>query len=409
MLAKYNILTVTHKRTNLKDIGDFVIKVDDQDELRQELEQLKAQFNLDELFYLPTCNRVMYFFTTNHQVDERFIAHFFQRINPSMRMELVDELEDVVYHYQGEEALKHFFDVASSIDSLVIGERQILRQLREAYELCHSWGTTGEYIRLLFKQAVVAAKAVYNRTRIGDKPVSVVSLAFQQMLKAHVHKDDRVLLVGAGQTNQLVGKFLSKYAFSNITVFNRSLDKAGQLAQSLNGRALPLTDLENYQEGFDCLIVCTGATDPIITASLYEKLLRGDTGRKVVIDLSIPNNVAEAAVEQFDFEYIEVEGLRNLAKQNLAFREREVERAHKVLNEYIQEMPTLIKQRQIELAMRQVPVEIKAVKDRAMNEVFHKEVATLDDQTKALMEKMLAYMEKKCIGIPMKAAREAVL
>jgi glutamyl-tRNA reductase len=72
-------------------------------------------------------------------------------------------------------------------------------------------------------------------------------------------------------------------------------------------------------------------------------------------------------------------------------------------------MPALIKQRQIELAMRQVPIEIKAVRERAMNEVFHKEVATLDDQTKALMEKMLAYMEKKCIGIPMKAAREAVL
>ena len=409
MLAKYNILTVTHKRTNLKDIGEFVIKVDDQDELRQELEQLKAQFHLDECFYLPTCNRVMYFFTTNEQVDERFITHFFQRINPNMPIELITELGDMVYHYQGNEALKHFFDVAASIDSLVIGERQILRQIREAYELCHAWGTTGEYIRLVFQQAVVAAKAVYNRTRIGDKPISIVSLAFQQMLKAHVHKDDRILLVGAGQTNQLVGKFLSKYAFSNITVFNRSLDKAEQLAQTLSGQALPLPALEDYQEGFDCLIVCTGATDPIITAPLYEKLLQGDTKRKVVIDLSIPNNVAEATVEQFDFEYIEVEGLRNLAKQNLAFREREVERAHRVLNEYIDEMPALIKQRQIELAMRQVPAEIKAVRERAMNEVFHKEVATLDDQTKALMEKMLAYMEKKCIGIPMKAAREAVL
>lgn len=339
MLAKYNILTVTHKRTNLKDIGDFVIKVDDQEALKQQLQQLKAQFQIDELFYLPTCNRVMYFFTTNHQVDERFIARFFQRINPDMPIELEDELDDIVYHYQGEEALRHFFDVSASIDSLVIGERQILRQIREAYELCHSWGTTGEYIRLVFQQAVVAAKAVYNRTRIGDKPVSVVSLAFQQMLKAHVHKGDRVLLVGAGQTNQLVGKFLSKYEFSDITVFNRSLDKAEQLAKTLNGRALPLSDLSDYQEGFDCLIVCTGSTEPIITAPLYEKLLQGDTERKVVIDLSIPNNVAEAAVEQFNFEYIEVEGLRNLAKQNLAFREREVERAHKVLNEYIQQMP----------------------------------------------------------------------
>ena len=409
MLAKYNILTVTHKRTNLKDIGDFVLKVDDQELLKQELFSLKSLFHLDELFYLPTCNRVMYFFTTDHQVDERFIAHFFQRINPNMPIELADELNDTVYHYQGEEAIKHFFDVSASIDSLVIGERQILRQIREAYEQCHEWGTTGEFIRLVFQQAVVGAKAVYNRTRIGDKPVSVVSLAFQQMLKAHVHKDDRILIVGAGQTNQLVGKFLSKYEYSNITVFNRSLDKAEQLAESLGGIALPLTDLENYKEGFDCLIVCTGSTEPIITAPLYEKLLNGETQRKVGIDLSIPNNVAASVVEQYDFEYIEVEGLRNLAKQNLAFREREVERAHKVLNEYVEEIPSLIKQRQIELAMRQVPIEIKAIKDHAINEVFRKEVATLDEQTKDLMEKMLAYMEKKCIGIPMKAAREAVL
>ena len=206
-----------------------------------------------------------------------------------------------------------------------------------------------------------------------------------------------------------LGKFLSKYEYSNITVFNRSLDKAEQLAESLGGIALPLTDLENYKEGFDCLIVCTGSTEPIITAPLYEKLLNGETQRKVVIDLSIPNNVAASVVEQYDFEYIEVEGLRNLAKQNLAFREREVERAHKVLNEYVEEIPSLIKQRQIELAMRQVPIEIKAIKDHAINEVFRKEVATLDEQTKDLMEKMLAYMEKKCIGIPMKAAREAVL
>lgn len=409
MLAKYNILTVTHKRTNLKDIRDFVLKVDDQEALKSELSQLKGQFQLDELFYLPTCNRVMYFFTTDQQVDERFITHFFQRVNPDMPLELLDELNDVVYHHQGEEALKHFFDVAASIDSLVIGERQILRQIREAYEQCHDWGLSGEYIRLVFQQAVLAAKAVYNRTRIGDKPVSVVSLAFQQMLKAHVHKSDRVLLVGAGQTNQLVGKFLNKYEFSDITVFNRSLDKAERLADQLGGQALPLSALNQYDQGFDCLIVCTGATEPIITSHLYEKLLRGDSKRKVVIDLSIPNNVSESTVEQFDLDYIEVEGLRNLAKKNLAFREREVERAHKVLNEYIQQMPALIKQRQIELAMRQVPIEIKAVRERAMNEVFHKEVATLDDQTKALMEKMLSYMEKKCIGIPMKAAREAVL
>lgn len=409
MLANYNILTVTHKKTNLKEIGDFVLKAPDQEAVRLQLEALKQQFHIKELLYLPTCNRVMYFFTTSEEVDERFISHFFQRVNPDMPLEILNSLDETVYHYQGQDALSHLFDVAASIDSLVIGERQILRQLREAYEQSQEQGLTGEYIRLAFQQAVVAAKAVYNKTRIGDKPVSVVSLAFQQMLRAHVHKDDRVLLVGAGQTNQLVGKFLSKYGFSNVTVFNRSIGKAEQLAAALGGKALPLADIREYQEGFDCLVVCTGATDPVITNEVYESLLNGEVGHKVVIDLSIPNNVDEATVAAFDFEYIEIEGLRNLAKQNLAFREREIERAHKVIADFLAEMPALLQQRQIELAMRTVPVEIKAVKDRALNEVFHKEVALLDEPTKALMEKMLAYMEKKCIGIPMKAAREAVL
>lgn len=409
MLANYKILTVTHKRTNLKEIGDFVLKTSDQEELKSRLESLKQQFHLDELFYLPTCNRVMYFFTTSEPTDERFAARFFQSVNPTMPIEVMDEIEDVVYQYDGLQAVEHFLDVAASIDSLVIGERQILRQIREAYEQCRDWGLVGDYIRIAFQQAVVAAKAVYNKTRIGDKPISVVSLSIQQMLRAHVHKADRLLVIGAGQTNQLVGKFLVKHGFNNITVFNRSLEKAQQLARNIGGRALSLEELPNYREGFDCMIVCTGATEPIITTELYRSLLNGESDRKVVIDLSIPNNVDELVTEDFTLEYIEVEGLRNLAKKNLAFREREVERAKKVLHNYLENIPVLVKQRQIELAMHSVPTEIKAVKEKALNEVFQKEVASLDDHTRALMEKMMAYMEKKCIGIPMKAAREAVL
>jgi len=409
MLANYKILTVTHKRTNLKEIGDFVLKTADQVELKQRLESLKVQFHLDELFYLQTCNRVMYFFTSAQPMDERFTARFFQSVNPTMPVEVMDEINEVVYQYDGIQAVEHFLDVASSIDSLVIGERQILRQIREAFEQCREWGLTGNYLRIVFQQAVVAAKAVYNKTRIGDKPISVVSLSVQQMLRSHVHPNNRLLIIGAGQTNQLVGKFLIKHGFSNVTVFNRSLDKAEALAQNVGGKALPLSELSSYTGGFDCMVVCTGSTEPIITSDLYRHLLQGETDRKVVIDLSIPNNVDELVTEDFILEYIEVEGLRNLAKKNLAFREREVERAKRVLDSFLEEVPSLVKQRQIELALRNVPVEIKAVKAKAMNEVFHKELSSMDDQTKALMEKMLAYMEKKCIGIPMKAAREAIL
>ncbi len=409
MLANFKILTVTHKHTKLKEIGDFVIKAADNSALRERLEALKAEFQLDELLYLPTCNRVMYFFTTARPTNAQFVSGFFQSINPELPAATLNQIEDVVQCLEGEAALEHLLEVSASIDSLVIGERQILRQLREAFDQCWEWGLAGDFIRLAYQQAVVAAKAVYSNTRIGEKPVSVVSLAVQKLLNSGLNKDARILVIGAGQTNQLVGKFLVKHAFTNITVFNRTLAKAEQLADMLNGKALSLDALPAYTEGFDCLVVCTGATRAVITPELYAHLLGGETGRKVVIDLSVPHNVSEEVVENNDINYIEIEGLRHLAKANHAFREQEIEEARKILGEYLQEFPALLKQRQIELAMRRVPTEIKAVKHKAMNEVFRKEVEMLDGQTRELMERMLAYMEKKCIGIPMKAAREAVM
>ena len=409
MLANYKILTVTHKSTNLKSIGDFVIKAADDAELKSRLEAIKSQFQFDELLYLPTCNRVMYLFTTSRPLDQRFISSFFKHINPNLSDTTFGHIDEIVDALEGAAALEHLLDVAASVDSLVIGERQILRQLREAFEQCWQWSLAGHFIRLAYQQAVAAAKAVYSNTRIGEKPVSIVSLAIQKLLKTKLSKSARILLIGAGQTNQLVGKFLLKHAFTNVVVFNRSLGKAKELAGMLDGESFTLDLLPSYTAGFDCLVVCTGATDSVITPELYTTLLQGDSSRKVVIDLSVPHNVAEAVVENNNIHYIEIEGLRNMAQVNLSFREREVKHARNILIQYLQEFPALLKQRQLELAMHRVPTEIKAVKDKAINEVFRKEVEMLDGQSRELMEKMLAYMEKKCIGIPMRVAREAVL
>jgi len=409
MLSHLKILTVTHKRTNLNEIGNFVVKSNDSQELKTKLEKLKQQFELNELLYVSTCNRVMYLFITERNLDSTFTSHFFQSINPALPLSTIEKIDEVVFSLQGEEAMEHLLDVAASIDSLVIGERQILGQMREAYELSRQWELSGDLIRIVFQQAVQAAKAVYAKTRIGDKPISIVSLAIQKLLKSNLPKEARILLIGAGQTNALAAKFLAKHHYHNVVVFNRSLDKAQKVANTLDGKALPLTELPNYQEGFDAMIVCTGATKAIIQPELYQSLLGEESDEKVVIDLAIPNNVDTEVVEQFSINYIEIEGLRQLAKENLAFREQEIVKAKKLLVQFLDEVPSLIQQRKLELAMRQVPEAIKAVKSKALNEVFQKEVSTLDDPTRELLERMLTYMEKKCIGIPMKAARELSL
>ncbi len=409
MLENYKVITVTHKRINLKDIGNFVVKPGPESSLKEQLEDMKTVFGFNELMYVATCNRVMYFFHSDEQLDKNFTARFFNYVNPDLSAHWKENVEEVTFTYQGHYALKHLFDVAASIDSLVIGERQILGQLREAYEQCREWGLTGDNIRLVMNQAVIAAKSVYSNTQIGDKSVSVVSLAIQKLLNANVAKDARILVVGAGQTNQLMAKFLAKHQFNKVAVFNRTIAKAEQVAGLVEGDAHSLDHLYSYQEGFDCMVVCTAVKDPIITKGLYQNLLNGDTDRKVLIDLAIPHNVEAGVLDEFPVQYIEIEGLRSLAQDNLTARENEVVNAQAILENYLEEFPILYKQRQLELAMRRVPTEIKAVKSKAINEVFAKEVGLLDEQTKELIERMMAYMEKKCIGIPMKAARETFL
>ncbi len=407
MLQHYKILTVSHRRTSLKNIGRFVLKADNESSVQENLANLKQAYQLDELVYVATCNRVIYLLSTETSLDQDFVQSFFHTVNPSLRSA---ELEENVIALSGTEAIDHLLAVSASIDSLVIGERQILGQLREAYEQSRQWGFTGDDMRMLFQSIVQAAKDVYSNTRIGEKPVSVVSLAVQKLQSFHLPKDARILLIGAGQTNILVGKFLLKYQYENITVFNRSIERAELLADKWEqAEAFTLDQLHSYEGGFDCIIVCTGATEPVLTEAVFQQLLHGeDPSEKIIIDLAIPHNTSEGVIDNYQPHYVEIEGLKHLADENMSFREREIKVAQVILHAHLEEFPILYKQRQLEKALRLVPEEIRAVRHRAVNEVFRKEVDLLDDTTKELLDKMLIYMEKKCIGIPMKAAREAL-
>jgi len=123
----------------------------------------------------------------------------------------------------------------------------------------------------------------------------------------------------------------------------------------------------------------------------------------------VPHNVAADVVDYYASAYVEIEDLRSLAQENVAFREREVKRAAHLLSLHLEEFPLVWRQRQLERALSRVPQEIKAVRQKAVNEVFKKELEGLDPQTRELMDRVLVYMEKKCISIPMRAAKESLI
>jgi len=404
MLQHVHILTLTHRHAKLKEIGNIVAAFEADGKLRERLTTLRQSGKVNELFYLATCNRVSLLFTTEFEVDQEF------------RDELLPGQPAVpaiyaMQHLRGMKAVYHLFEVGASIDSLVVGERQILGQFREAYERCRDWGLIGDDLRIVCDRIVLASKDVYSSTRIGEKSVSVVSLSMQQLRQRQPQPNARILMIGAGQTNLLVTKFLKKAGHQNLTVFNRTQKRAQSLAKGFaGGRGFALSELENYGEGFDVLIVCTGSAEPIVTSGLFQWLLAGEDPRdKVVIDLGVPADVAESTVAGHDFEYVGIEQLRALAEENMGFRREEIKRAHGVLHKHLGELETTYRQRLLERAMSHLPEEIKAIKHTAVNQIFAKELDKLNPEAQELMLRMMTYMEKRCIGIPMKAAREAIL
>lgn len=408
MLDNFKLITITHHKLNVNELENFIVKYDDESQLSTRLQNLKSALKIEELYYLATCNRVQFLLFTPQQVDTEFSEKLFKQINPSLTNETFAQASKFIDVYTGMDAINHLFEVSSSIDSLVVGEREILRQYRQAYQKCLDYGLTGDNLRLVDKVTVQAAKDVYANTKIGEKPISVVSLAIQKLLQADLSQQAKIILIGAGETNKLVGKFLKKHGFENVTIFNRSLDNAQSLSEMLKARAFHLSELKDYKEQFDCIISCTGSPDVIVDESMYSSLLGGDDSKKLLIDLAVPNNIDKAIENRYDVDLIDIEKLRILANENLAYRKDEVVIAKEILKDHVLNFEKVYQQRQIEKALSSLPEQIKEVKERALEKVYKKQIEQLNPEAQLLIQEMMDYMEKKCVGVPMKVAKATV-
>jgi len=402
-LKYLKVIAFTHKQVELKELGKLVIC---QESLIPKLRQVKDQFNIPEIFYLATCNRVAFVMATEEVVDKAFARKFIEAMELGICSNSTAIFVDAACIYEEQEALSHLLRTSCSLESLIVGEKEILAQVRKAYESAREAGLTGDYLRMVMGCAVKAAKEVYTHTSIAKNPISVVSLAYRKLRELNLCSNARVIIIGAGETNHNIAKYMQKHKFSNFAVFNRTLSKAQALATELGGEAFDLEELKNYKKGFDVIITCTSATQPIITTEIYTSLLNGETGKKTIVDLAIPNDTAPEILEQFPVNFIEVHSLNEVAKKNIQERYQELAHAEKIISQNISEFLPQLKQRRIELAMRQVPEKIKEIRHTAINSVFADEVKGLDQQSREVLEKVMNYMEKKYISVPMVMAKE---
>lgn len=405
-MIRFNVIAFTHNSIGLDEIGKFHV---DQNDVENRMMKIREEMNLSEIMYLSTCNRVEFIFVANEEVDDDFLALFLKAFNPAWDHAHIQNYLDKVKAWNGINAVNHLIEVASSVDSMVIGEREIITQVRNAYEFSKAKNLSGDVIRVVIRQTIETAKKVYTETTIATKPVSVVSLAYHQLCERNVSKDARIVVVGAGVTNTNMCRFLQKHGFKNYTIYNRSIEKAEVLSRFTKGTAKALSELQNHQGGFDILVTCTGATEHIITPSLYQQLLNGEKDRKIVIDLAIPSDLDPVIASKENVDHISVEFLKTIADANLKERKKELIKVRQIIFEAVEEFKEIFKMRQVEIKMRTIPERVKEIRNKAMNEVFSKELNQLDENSKEVLERILDYMEKKYISVPMVVAKEVLM
>ncbi len=400
------VIAFTHKQIDLEELGKFVICNETLDE---KLRHVKEKFDIPEIFYLGTCNRVEFVFSAAQSLTPAFVKDFIRTLNFCFPEDKLDELSERVSVYEDSEALNHLLRISCSLESLVVGEKEILSQVRKAYDCCREGGFTGDYLRMIMTRVVKTAKEVYTHTNISKKPVSIVSLAYRELRKLNMFSNARVIIIGAGETNKNLSKYLQKHKYSNFAVFNRTLSKAQELAKELNGKAYLLSELASYREGFDVIITCTGSVEPVLNNKVYQSLLNNEKGRKVIVDMAVPNDTSPEVLEKNQVHFIDIKSLKQIADENLRDRHEELVHAQRIIEQNMLEFKPVLQQRRVEIAMREVPEKIKEIKKTALNSVFATEVQSLDQNSREVLEKVMDYMEKKYIRVPMVMAKKILV
>jgi len=410
-VERLKVIAFTYKNTPLNELGKFFIA---EGERIQRLSFLKEQSGIDEIFYLATCNRVEFVFSSELPFDHSFLQTFFSKLNTSWTEKDIDFAIQHGEKHEGEEALSHLFRVASSLESMLVGEREIITQVRQSYENCSKAGLCGDFLRLVMKNTITTAKKVFTDTEIAAKPVSVVSIAYRRLRDLKVKLNARIVMIGAGETNTNLSKYLVKHGFKNFTLFNRTISNAEKLAATLKTQdssfnAFGLEGLKKYTGGFDVLISCTSAHEPVVTEDIYQSLLGKDSGEKIIIDLAMPADIDRVILQKHKARLIDIEEIKSEAEKNIKERRGELHIAEKIIDESITEFKQMLRTRKLELKMKEVPEKIREIKSKALNDVFAREIETMDDNGKEILAKVLDYMEKKCISVPMVMAKEIIL
>lgn len=376
-------------------------------DLDDALTQLRDTRTIMESVVVSTCNRLeIYALVSSVRAGEDFLRTFLAR-----RADLhIQSLAPHLYIHRGVHAARHLFKVVSGLDSMVVGETQILGQIRSAFLMASDAGNTGALFNQLFRKAVQVGKRAQTETTIGQSAVSVSYAAVQLAKKIFGDLQGRkVLVVGAGKMSQLTAQHLYANGIAKMMITNRTYDKAVDLAAQFHAEPIDFAALPAALEQSDIVITSTGAKGFVITRSLMESITRTRGGRPtVLIDIAVPRDVDPSVGQLTNLYLYDIDDLEGVVSANLAEREKQVVLVDKLIEEALAEYSKWLSEQEVVpliTALREKGIQIQT----SVMESLQRKLPNLSEREVQLIQKHTMSIVNQLLRDPIQNMKELAI
>jgi len=365
------------------------------EKLQPALLALKKYEAIEESLLISTCNRMeIWVIARNKEEGKKNILQFLQDFHEASLTE--KQIEEQFYYYDGLAAARHLFRVAAGLDSLVLGEGQILGQLKEFYEETCEAGTNGLFLNSLFKKAINVGKKVRRETGIGENAISVSTVAVdlaKKFLGNLVEQD--VLILGAGEMSELTAKSLAVRGVHTIIVANRNHERAQELAQAFQGKAIKFDEIYETLKEVDIVISSTGAPHYVLRYEQTEKILAQEKNKKLfLIDIAVPRDIDPKIADIPGVALYDIDDLRLVMEENIKQRQQEADKAKKIIEDELKDFLAWVQVNPMVALLRQ---NIENIRQKELNHAYRHKFNDITEENKEAVQKLTLEIMKKIL------------
>jgi glutamyl-tRNA reductase len=387
-------MLVTHRKASIDEIekawhGD----------VETLLGWVKGHELVEECAVLKTCNRVEIYVVSAR--GEKVLFELAKKARVSSR---------IIDFHDHDESLLHLLRLSSGIESMIVGEDQILGQMKDLFHMARAAGSTGWVLETVFKKSIQVGKRVRRETKINERSVSVGSAAVD--LAEELLGDLRgrsVLVIGAGETGEIISRALLAKEIGSLFVTNRTFSTAESLAACMGGIAVPFEEMKDYLRSADVVISATAAPHYILLKKDIQEAMRGRNKRLLLIDIANPRDIDEAASQVENVELHNIDSLRNISSENMRQRMAEIEKAEAIIEEELQLLKAKYKRKQAEDLLALLYSSAELIKDQEVRKAMNKLSArhTLGEIEQQVLRDMSHSIVNKLLADPTKILKEA--